>query len=106
MEKFDERKNIPELEIHIDSEGERREILERFKNNLPVLFILSKNYDLHLSSIGHDGIRRSSGFEHLDQLAEGLIRVNNDVITVQPRDKTTNEIESAIMKAVNTFLAD
>jgi len=105
MEKQESKKIVPYLEVKTDGEDDKREVIARLINNQPVLFVLSKNFDLRISAGSHADIRRASGIIHEDQIAEGLIRLKNNVFTVQTRDKVPEEIESAIKEAVNIFLA-
>jgi hypothetical protein len=106
MEKFDSRKAVPEIHVDIFGVAERREILKKLSNVVPVMFVLTKGYDLHLGSEGHENIRFGQNIEWENELAVGVVRLENENVSIKTYDKISEGLEFAIRGAVANFLAN
>jgi hypothetical protein len=63
MEKPESHKKILDPEVTFIGQAERKEVLAKLSTGVPVMFILAKDFRLHLGSGGHENIRFSRSIE-------------------------------------------
>jgi hypothetical protein len=93
-----------ELRVRIDRGGQVADLIEELKMGGTVQFILTKNFDLWLSNMGHERIRSKNGIQHEDIETTGAAWVSDNILEIEYRDSATNNEREAIRKELESLV--
>lgn len=100
-----EKKEVPiELRVRLDRDRRVADLIEEFKMGGTVQFILTKNFDLWLSDMGHERIRSKNGIQYEDVKTSGAAWVKDDGLEVEYRDSATDAERLAIRKELEALM--
>jgi len=94
-----------ELVAYTSGELEQREVLVKLKEGSPVMYTLTKNYDLYLGIGEHGGIQAKNCFDQRDILNNGFVRLVERGMLVEDYGRISEEVWHAIRDAVKKFIA-
>lgn len=100
-----ERQEMPiEFRVRIDRDRRVADLIEELKMGGTVQFILTKNFDLWLSNMGHDKLRTRNGIQHGDVEVTGSAWVEGDTLEIQYRDQASDDVRRAVRKELELLV--
>lgn len=100
-----ESKEIPiELRVRIDGARSIADIMEELKRGGTIQFIVTKSFDLWLTDLGHDRLRKRYGITHGDVKTTGAAWVQVGGLEIVYYDSATDDERAAIRKELEVLL--
>lgn len=100
-----ENKEIPiELRVRIDGGRSITDIMEELKRGGTIQFIATKSFDLWLTDLGHDRLRKRYGITHGDVKTTGAAWVQDGALEIAYYDLASDLERAAIRKELEEMV--
>ncbi|MDE1970764.1 MAG: hypothetical protein KGI50_04305 [Patescibacteria group bacterium] len=105
MEKIPQKQEQVSLyEVKIAMESDENSIFLNLERRGLAQFIVTKNFDIFITHLGHDALRFANGLQWNDITFRGYARKNNNTIEVYFYDKPAEKEREDIEKVIKRFL--
>lgn len=105
MEKISHRQERVSLyEVKVGVESNREEIASKLEKGGLVQFIVTKNYDVFVTHLGHDVLRWKNGLEWSDIQLRGYARKKGNDIELHFYERPLREEGEGVEKVIKGFL--